>query len=60
MFPRRRRVFPCEVRGTRVHPLPWRSSADLYTLTRGNAYVIVEPGRDAAAGDEIDCLIPER
>ncbi|MHC4957340.1 MAG: molybdopterin molybdotransferase MoeA [Planctomycetota bacterium] len=58
--PRRRRVFPCDLRDGTVHPLPWRSSADLYTLTRGNAYLIVEAGRDLAAGDEIHCLLPER
>ena len=29
-------------------------------LTRGNAYMIVEPGVDAAAGDEVACLVPER
>jgi molybdopterin molybdotransferase len=58
--PRRRRVFPCELRDGAVHPLPWRSSADLYTLTRGNAYLVAEPGRDLDAGDAIDCLLPDR
>ena len=56
----RRRVFPCRLCDGKVEPLPWRSSADLYTLTRGNAYMIVEPGADAAAGDEVRCLVPER
>ena len=58
--PKRRRVFPCRLHDGKVEPLPWRSSADLYTLTRANAYMIVEPGVDAAAGDEVSCLVPER
>ena len=58
--PKRRRVFPCILDAGGVEPLPWRSSADLYTLTRANAYMIVEPGRDVAAGDEVDCLVPQR
>jgi len=56
----RRRVFPCVVRGGRVDPLPWRSSADLYTLARANGYLVVEPGRDLAAGEETRALVPER
>ncbi|MDH3592443.1 MAG: molybdopterin molybdotransferase MoeA [Planctomycetota bacterium] len=59
--PKRQRVFPC-VRGDTgdVMPLPWRSSADLYTVTRGNAYMIVEIARDLAVGEEVQCLVPER
>jgi len=56
----RRRVFPCRLEEGRIAPLPWRSSADLYTLTRANAYMVVEPGRDLGAGEVIDCLVPER
>ena len=57
---KRRRVFPCVLSDGSVEPLPWRSSADLYTLTRGNAYMIVEPGVDGAVGDEVTCLVPRR
>ena len=59
--PKRRRVFPCvrdDLGG--VTPLPWRSSADLYTVTRGNAYMVVEIGGDLAPGEEVQCLVPER
>ncbi len=58
--PKRRRVFPCALSGGRVEPLPWRSSADLYSLARGNAYLVIEPGVSLAAGDEVTCLLPER
>ncbi len=58
--PKRRRVFPCALRGGRVEPLPWRSSADLYSLARGNAYLVIEPGVPLAEGDEVTCLLPER
>ena len=58
--PKRRRVFPCILRDGAVTPLPWRSSADLYTLTRGNAYMILEPGVDLAAQSPVDCLVPRR
>ncbi|MHC4848764.1 MAG: molybdopterin molybdotransferase MoeA [Planctomycetota bacterium] len=58
--PKRRRVFPCRLDDGRIDPLPWRSSADLYTLTRANAYMVVEPGRDLDAGEVVSCLVPER
>jgi molybdopterin molybdotransferase len=58
--PGRRRVFPCVRRGNRVDPLPWRSSADLYTLPRANAYMVIEAGTDLAEGDEVRVLVPER
>jgi len=58
--PKRRRVFPCVRRGEEVEPLPWRSSADIYTLARCNGYTVIELGRDAAAGDDVTCLVPER
>jgi molybdopterin molybdotransferase len=58
--PKRRRVFPCLLDDGAVEPLPWRSSADLYTLARANAYMIVEPKQDLARGDEVRCLIPGR
>jgi len=58
--PKRRRVFPCVLRGDEVDPLPWRGSADLYTLTAGNAYVVIEIGHHLAAGAEVSCLVPER
>jgi len=53
-------VFPCLLRGGRAQPLPWRGSGDLYTATRGNAYLVIPTGRDVAAGDEVLCLLPER
>jgi len=58
--PKRRRVLPCVLRGDEVDPLPWRGSADLYTLTAGNAYVVIEIGHHLAAGAEVSCLVPER
>ncbi|MEM8885765.1 MAG: molybdopterin molybdotransferase MoeA [Planctomycetota bacterium] len=58
--PHRRRVFPCVLRGATVTPLPWRSSADLYTLTRGNAYMVLEAGADGEAGDRVPVLVPDR
>jgi molybdopterin molybdotransferase len=58
--PKRQRVFPCRLVDGRVHPLPWRSSADLYTLAHANAYVVIETGRDYAAGDSVRCLMPSR
>ena len=57
---KRRRVFPCVRRGDEVDPLPWRSSADVYTLARSNGYIVIEMGQDAGAGDEVTCLVPER
>jgi len=57
---KRRRVFPCRLAGAEATPLPWRGSADLYTLGRANAYLVLEPGQDRAAGDEVSCLVPER
>ncbi|MHC4940563.1 MAG: molybdopterin molybdotransferase MoeA [Planctomycetota bacterium] len=57
---KRRRVFPCVLDEGRIAPLPWRSSADLYTLTRANAYMVVEPGRDLDAGEVVRCLVPGR
>jgi len=56
----RRRVFPCLREGDAVHPLPFRSSADLYTLPRANGYLVIEKGADIAAGDSVTCLVPER
>jgi molybdopterin molybdotransferase len=58
--PKRRRVLPCRLRGDKVEPLPWRSSADIYAVTHGNAYVVVEVGHHLAAGAEVTCLVPER
>lgn len=58
--PKRRRVFPCVLRGDEVDPLPWRGSADLYTVTASNAYVVIEIGHHLAAGAEVTCLVPER
>jgi molybdopterin molybdotransferase len=58
--PRRRRVFPCRLHAGAVDALPWRSSADLYTVARGNAYMVVEPATDLEAGAEVECLVPER
>jgi molybdopterin molybdotransferase len=58
--PKRQRVFPCRLGGGRVAPLPWRGSADLYTATRGNAYLVVPTARDLAAGEEVTCLVPAR
>jgi len=58
--PKRRRVFPCLLRDGAVEPLPWRGSADLYTVTRANAYMVVEIGRDLARGEEVSCLVPQR
>ncbi len=58
---KRRRVFPCWRRPDgSVDPLPWRSSADLYTLARGNGYLVIEREQDLAAGDRATLLIPER
>ncbi|MDH3591878.1 MAG: molybdopterin molybdotransferase MoeA, partial [Planctomycetota bacterium] len=57
---KRRRVFPCRRSPDGVDPLPWRSSADLYMLTRGNGYVVIAAGADLAAGDEALVWIPER
>jgi molybdopterin molybdotransferase len=57
---KRRRVFPCVLRGDDVDPLPWRGSADLYTLTAANAYIVIEIGHHLAAGAEVTCLVPER
>ena len=57
---KRRRVFPCLREGDRIEPLPFRSSADLYTLPRANAYLVIEAGADLAAGDRATCLIPAR
>jgi molybdopterin molybdotransferase len=58
--PKRRRVFPCILHGDRVDPMPWRSSADLYTLGRSNAYMVIETGLDVSIGAEVECLVPER
>jgi len=58
--PKRRRVFPGVLRSGRIEPLPWRGSADLYTAGRANAYLVLEPGQDLAAGARVPCLVPER
>jgi len=58
--PKRRRVLPCRLKGDQAQPLPWRSSADVYTLTRANAYVTVDIGYHLAQGAEVTCLVPER
>lgn len=58
--PKRRRVLPCLLKGNTVQPLPWRSSADVYTLTRANAYVTVDIGYHLAQGAEVTCIVPER
>jgi len=58
--PKRRRVFPCRLRGDLVQPLPWRSSADVYTLSHANAYVTVDIGYHLAEGAEVTVLLPER
>jgi molybdopterin molybdotransferase len=57
---KRQRVFPCRLVDGQVHPLPWRSSADLYTLAHANAYVVIEAGRDYAEGETVRCLIARR
>jgi len=58
--PKRRRVLPCLLIGEEAQPLPWRSSADVYTLTHANAYVTVDIGYHLAQGAEVTCLVPER
>ncbi|MHC4222678.1 MAG: molybdopterin molybdotransferase MoeA [Planctomycetota bacterium] len=58
--PNRQRVFPCVRRGDLIDPLPWRSSADLYTLPRANAYMVIEAGEDLSKGGEVRVLVPER
>jgi molybdenum cofactor synthesis domain-containing protein len=58
--PKRRRVLPCRLRGAEAQPLPWRSSADVYTLTHANGYVIVDIGYHLAQGAEVTVLVPER
>jgi molybdopterin biosynthesis enzyme len=58
--PKRLRVLPCRVRGNDVQPLPWRSSADVYTLAHANAYVVVDIGHHLATGAEVAVLVPER
>ncbi len=58
--PKRRRVLPCRLRGDLVQPLPWRSSADVYTLAHANAYVTVDIGYHLAEGAEVTVLVPER
>jgi molybdopterin molybdotransferase len=58
--PKRRRVLPCLLRGDEVQPLPWRSSADVYTLAHANAYVLVDIGYHLAQGAEVTVLVPER
>jgi molybdopterin molybdotransferase len=58
--PKRRRVLPCVLRDDEVDPLPWRGSADLYTVTASNAYIVIEIGHHLAAGAEVSCLVPER
>lgn len=58
--PKRRRVFPCRLKGDEVQPLPWRSSADVYMLAHANAYVTVDIGYHLAQGAEVTCLVPER
>ena len=40
--------------------MPWRSSADLYSLGRCNAYMVLEAGQDISEGAEVECLVPER
>jgi molybdopterin molybdotransferase len=57
---KRRRVLPCRLKGDEVQPLPWRSSADVYTLSHANAYVTVDIGYHLAQGAEVTCLVPER
>jgi molybdopterin molybdotransferase len=58
--PKRRRVLPCRLKGDDVQPLPWRSSADVYTLAHANAYVTVDIGYHLAQGAEVTVLVPER
>lgn len=57
---KRRRVLPCRLSGHEVQPLPWRSSADVYTLAHANAYVTVDIGYHLAQGAEVTVLVPER
>jgi len=57
---RRERIFPCRLEGERATPLPWRSSADLFTAARGNAYLVIPSGVDLARGEVVTCLVPER
>jgi molybdopterin molybdotransferase len=58
--PKRQRVLPCRLGGDEVQPLPWRSSADVYTLAQANAYVTVNVGYHLAQGAEVTCLVPQR
>ncbi len=47
----------CEVTPM-VTPLPWQGSGDVPALSRANAFVVTEPGREAwAAGDWIRVLL---
>jgi molybdopterin molybdotransferase len=58
--PDRTRLLPALLRRGELRPLPWRGSADLYTASRGNSYVILPPDGDFAAGDAVSCLVPAR
>ena len=58
--PVRRRLLPCVLAGAEATPLAWRGSADLYSLGEANAYLVLEPGMDRVAGEEVLCLVPER
>lgn len=47
-----------EANGPRVEPLPWKGSADLFTVAQSNAWAIFPPGdRDFGIGDQVDVVL---
>jgi molybdopterin biosynthesis enzyme len=44
--------------GTSVEPLSWQGSGDVAALSRANAFLVTEPGREQwSAGDWIRVLL---
>ncbi|MBI2931007.1 MAG: molybdopterin molybdotransferase MoeA [Planctomycetes bacterium] len=50
-------VVTDEPDGPRVRPLPWRGSADIFTVTRANALAIQPPATACRAGDIVEVML---
>jgi len=40
-----------------VELLPWKGSADLFAVTKANAFVVIPPGAAVQTGGRVECLL---
>ena len=40
-----------------VELLPWKGSADLFAVTKANAFAVIPPGKSVLKGERVECLL---